>query len=152
MTPRERAEAFVASIFGVHARKRELVQQAEQVIWAAERAARAQERERCAGIVYRWSPASANTDAWLRERDLVIGEIQAGGDDVTAPKKLDDKGRCCGRKPLVYKVPQHRLFCARCDAQYDPQTGIQVANWAYRAAADGFAKVYANAKAPEETT
>lgn len=69
---------------------------------------------------------------------------------MTAPKKLDDKGRCCGRKPVVYRRPDHRLFCTRCDAQYDPQTGTQVANWAYRAAADGFAKVYA--KAPEETT
>lgn len=52
-------------------------------IRSAERAARAQERERCAGIIHRWSPASANTDAWLRERDLVIGEIRSAAE---APK------------------------------------------------------------------
>lgn len=45
-------------------------------------------------------------------------------------KRLDDKGRCCGRKPLVYKLPP-RLFCFRCDAAFDPGTGKQIPNWAY---------------------
>jgi hypothetical protein len=43
---------------------------------------------------------------------------------------LDDKGRCCGRKPLVYKRPRLHLFCPRCDREYDAN-GQQQANWAY---------------------
>ena len=52
---------------------------------------------------------------------------------VMPPKSLDDAGRCCGRKPMVYKRP-HRLFCPRCDAEYKPETGRQQANWCYLAA------------------
>ena len=48
--------------------------------------------------------------------------------------KLDGKGRCCGRKPLVYKKPPAHKFCTRCDRAYDLITGEQVANWAWRAA------------------
>ena len=29
--------------------------------------------------------------------------------------ELDGKGRCCGRKPLVYKQPSLHFFCDRCD-------------------------------------
>lgn len=82
MTPRERAEAYVRDTRYKPANTllsmqdiRE-VDKLEAAFAEALRAARAHERERCAGIVYRWSPASANTDAWLRERDLVIGEIR----------------------------------------------------------------------------
>jgi hypothetical protein len=49
---------------------------------------------------------------------------------ITAPKTLDDKGRCCGRKPIVYKRPHH-FYCDRCDAAFDPSDGKQVPNWAY---------------------
>lgn len=49
---------------------------------------------------------------------------------ITTAKTLDDKGRCCGRKPIVYKRPPH-LFCCRCDADFDPDTGKQIPNWAY---------------------
>ena len=46
--------------------------------------------------------------------------------------KLDDKGRCCGRKPLVYKrFPAHK-FCSRCDRAYDLNTGEQISNWAWK--------------------
>lgn len=45
--------------------------------------------------------------------------------------RLDAKGRCCGRKPLVYKRPIHHLFCFRCDRDYDP-TGQQIENWAFK--------------------
>ncbi len=45
--------------------------------------------------------------------------------------KLDDKGRCCGRKPLVYKRPPAQLFCFRCDRAYDSETGEQMDNWAW---------------------
>lgn len=46
--------------------------------------------------------------------------------------RLDNKGRCCGRKPIEYKrYGGHHLFCHRCDREYNPLTGIQQANWAY---------------------
>ena len=44
-------------------------------------------------------------------------------------EKLDEKGRCCGRKPLVYKRPPH-LFCCRCDREFTPE-GVHRANWAW---------------------
>jgi len=46
--------------------------------------------------------------------------------------QLDSKGRCCGRKPLVYKRPVPRLFCVRCNREFDPTTGGQVENWAWK--------------------
>lgn len=49
---------------------------------------------------------------------------------------LDDKGRCCGRKPLVYKNRDYGTdgfkFCARCNRAFDRHTGEQIQNWAYR--------------------
>lgn len=44
---------------------------------------------------------------------------------------LNEKGQCCGRKPIVYKRP-HRFFCTRCCAEFDP-SGEQVGNWAWQA-------------------
>jgi hypothetical protein len=44
---------------------------------------------------------------------------------------IDEKGRCCGRKPLVYKRPTHHLYCCKCDAKYDFQSLEQVDNWAW---------------------
>jgi hypothetical protein len=52
--------------------------------------------------------------------------------------RLDEQGRCCGRKPLVYKRPHHRLYCPKCSAEIDPVTGIQQANWAWVADGDAF--------------
>lgn len=49
---------------------------------------------------------------------------------VVAARSLDEKGRCCGRKPISYKRPP-RLFCDRCHAAFSPETGRQVPNWAY---------------------
>jgi hypothetical protein len=46
--------------------------------------------------------------------------------------KLDNKGRCCGRKPLIYKRPTHHLFCSRCDRAYDPESHEQIENWAWK--------------------
>lgn len=50
---------------------------------------------------------------------------------------LDEKGRCCGRKPMVYKSgiyspggPQR--YCPRCDRAYDLETGEQISNWAWK--------------------
>jgi hypothetical protein len=48
---------------------------------------------------------------------------------------LDAVGRCCGRKPMVYKRPGTAevcpfRFCPRCDRAFDME-GQQVANWAF---------------------
>lgn len=45
--------------------------------------------------------------------------------------KLDEKGRCCGRKPIEYKRDR-RKFCFRCDRSFDIETGEQMENWAWR--------------------
>lgn len=42
-----------------------------------------------------------------------------------------DNGHCCGRKPMIYKRPELRLFCPRCDRQFDA-LGNQVQNFAWR--------------------
>lgn len=49
---------------------------------------------------------------------------------MTEPNKLDEKGRCCGRKPIVYRRPP-QLFCSRCDRSFDVDTGLQRENWAW---------------------
>jgi len=54
-----------------------------------------------------------------------------GNVQIVSAKQLDEKGRCCGRKPLVYRRPHHRFFCHRCHAEFDPETGKQIPNWAY---------------------
>lgn len=57
--------------------------------------------------------------------------------------KLDDLGRCCGRKPMVYKRPYPPStvapyqFCPRCDRSYD-MSGDQIENWRYRQEGDAF--------------
>jgi hypothetical protein len=51
-------------------------------------------------------------------------------------KVIDEKGRCCGRKPIPYRRPP-TLFCPRCDAQFDPETGKQIPNWAFEKMEDG---------------
>lgn len=56
--------------------------------------------------------------------------------------KLDEKGRCCGRKPLEYKsrepgFPDGHKFCPRCDRAFDRFDGEQVKNWAWRLLPDG---------------
>ena len=50
--------------------------------------------------------------------------------------KLDAKGRCCGRKPVIYKRPPSR-FCCRCNRSYDYEENQQIANWAWKQLADG---------------
>lgn len=53
--------------------------------------------------------------------------------------KLDDKGRCCGRKPLHYKGGSWRsprgapmFFCCECNREFGPD-GQQRSNWAWPA-------------------
>lgn len=59
----------------------------------------------------------------------------------TAPKLLDEKGRCCGRKPLVYKRPPRR-FCHRCCRGYHFDQPHQIANWAWKEVPGGFEPTY----------
>lgn len=53
--------------------------------------------------------------------------------------KLDEKGRCCGRKPIVYKR-DHHLFCTRCNREFNPDTHEQIVNWAWLLADGEFVK------------
>lgn len=50
--------------------------------------------------------------------------------------QLDAKGRCCGRKPIVYKLEGLR-FCFRCDRTYHLTDNAQIPNWAWAQHADG---------------
>ena len=71
-----------------------------------------------------------------------------GRDEKQAPRPvghtLDEKGRCCGRKPIFYKTrsglqtqhdPHH--FCTRCCAEFDGETGVQRTNWQWHAMGNG---------------
>jgi hypothetical protein len=49
--------------------------------------------------------------------------------------KLDGKGRCCGRKPLVYKRPIAHTFCCKCSRSHN-EAGEQIDNWAWAVASD----------------
>lgn len=62
---------------------------------------------------------------------------------ISTIHRLDDKGRCCGRKPIVYKRPPS-LFCHRCDRSFDPATGTQKENWAFRWTDAGFVSTKVN--------
>lgn len=60
---------------------------------------------------------------------------------VKLMQKLDDKGRCCGRKPIHYKgryAPggPHK-YCSRCDRAFDIDTGEQINNWAWKVGSNG---------------
>lgn len=51
-------------------------------------------------------------------------------------RALDEFGRCCGKKPLQYKIGLHapggrQKFCTRCDRSYHFETGRQKVNWAW---------------------
>ena len=60
---------------------------------------------------------------------------------------LDEKGRCCGRKPLVYKgknttsTGPHR-YCPRCDRAYDLDVNKQIPNWAWAKVEGGWIGPY----------
>ena len=52
---------------------------------------------------------------------------------TAGPHRLDERGRCCGVKPLHYKRdfvtqnPDPRFFCMRCGAEYE-MNGMQRMN------------------------
>jgi len=52
---------------------------------------------------------------------------------------LDEKGRCCGRKPLQYKRAGE-LFCGRCHRTYSLSTRQQISNWAWGRTVGGWIK------------
>lgn len=52
---------------------------------------------------------------------------------------LDEKGRCCGVKPLIYKRPHYHTFCTRCDRSHG-EDGDMLANWAWAVLAEGKAR------------
>lgn len=50
---------------------------------------------------------------------------------------IDEKGRCCGRKPIEYRGRHttsegpHR-YCPRCDRAYELDAPYQMNNWAWK--------------------
>jgi hypothetical protein len=48
-----------------------------------------------------------------------------------APSRLDEHGRCCGRKPISYKRPSPYFVCDRCGRHYGPD-GVQRASWLFK--------------------
>lgn len=65
--------------------------------------------------------------AWIRERQP----------QTRRRAQLDSEGRCCGRKPIVYKRPYHHFFCHKCCADLSPD-GQQIPNWAWVRDGDAF--------------
>lgn len=64
---------------------------------------------------------------------------------------LDEKGRCCGRKPLVYRSPMWvsggpQRYCPRCDSAYGLDDDEQIANWAWKRSSTGEWKCQTNRK------
>lgn len=52
-------------------------------------------------------------------------------------ERLDEKGRCCGKKPIVYRGKNntaegpHR-YCPRCDRGYELDAPFQINNWFWK--------------------
>ena len=70
------------------------------------------------------------TRNWVNEHGAVIEQT------FWKPSELDDKGRCCGRKPIRYKRDNY-WFCPRCNRTYWP-TGRQRENWAFKLDPSGY--------------
>ena len=62
---------------------------------------------------------------------------------VFEPHKLDQKKRCCGRRPLPYRTPHIHFFCFRCDTEFDTD-GNQKENYLWIKVGDGFTPRYPN--------
>lgn len=74
---------------------------------------------------------------------LVNGSPDDGWHHVVAARRLNERGQCCGRKPIEYKGRREmrHKFCDRCDRAYHFDTGEQIENWAYKADGEGFFRV-----------
>lgn len=64
------------------------------------------------------------------------GPLSKDGPLVPATS-LDEKGRCCGRKPIKYTsrwstATGPHYFCDRCDRAFDLETKQQIENWAWK--------------------
>lgn len=57
------------------------------------------------------------------------------------PKKLDEKGRCCGKKPIIYKRKGY-YYCPRCDRAFDINTKEQISNFWWIEEEDYFIKIH----------
>ncbi len=85
-------------------------------------------------VVHPDDPADFNSvmaQSFEREIDAAIA-----GKTKEAGKKLDDKGRCCGSKPIDYKTwsrtgERPHKFCHHCCRAYERGTGEQIENWAW---------------------
>lgn len=96
----------------------------------------------CAGFIDA-EPASIinlptqNTPVQMGPRHECTAKIEGSIGQQIFPKSLDDKGRCCGRKPIDYKggawnsPVRPQKFCTRCSRAYDRITGEQLENWAH---------------------
>jgi hypothetical protein len=65
-----------------------------------------------------------------------------------AARRLNERGQCCGRKPIHYKGGSYcsppgspMKFCTVCSREYSVETGEQKENWAYRADGPGYFRV-----------
>lgn len=54
--------------------------------------------------------------------------------------KLDDKGRCCGRKPIRYRGANAHHFCDRCERAFSVLTSEQIENLAWKFADGAFVR------------
>jgi rRNA maturation endonuclease Nob1 len=58
--------------------------------------------------------------------------MKVGIEVIEEPEKLDEKGRCCGRKPIVYTrglctpMGKPHKFCPRCGSNYSIETGVRL--------------------------
>lgn len=57
--------------------------------------------------------------------------------------KLSPNGRCCGKKPIVYKTAHYapggpQLYCDRCYRSYNLESREQISNWAWEKRGDEF--------------
>ena len=58
---------------------------------------------------------------------------------------IDSKGRCCGRKPIVYRTSTYtsngpQRFCPRCDRSYEIDTDNQIENFHWKLVGLNFVK------------
>jgi uncharacterized Zn finger protein (UPF0148 family) len=72
----------------------------------------------------------------MRKINKWAGKVNPAVESPAPAAKLDDKGRHCGRKPLIYRR-QGIAFCPRCHRDFSLKSGEQQANWAWQEQPDG---------------
>jgi hypothetical protein len=85
---------------------------------------------------------------WL----LDSGKVETMSNQLDA--SLDERGRCCGRKPILYRSNRDHgadmpgigfHYCTRCDRSYSRGTLMQIADWAWKRNEQG---VFVSTKVP----